>query len=74
LPQSEQIISKTTGKKIKTVGNKWSNFQTEKFQTNSQPYYVLIDTNGNKLTEPVAYEPNVNNYSAFLQKGIDNFK
>ncbi|WP_240723621.1 cytochrome c biogenesis protein CcdA [Flavobacterium sp. J27] len=74
LPENEQMISKTTGKKIKTIGNKWSDFQTEKFQTNSQPYYVIIDTNGEKLSEPVAYEPNVTKYAAFLQAGIENFK
>lgn len=73
LPENEQFISKTTGKKIKTVGNKWSDFQTEKFQTNSQPYYALMDTNGNLLSKPAAYEPDVKKYVAFLQKGIENF-
>ncbi|KOP37406.1 DUF255 domain-containing protein [Flavobacterium sp. WLB] len=73
LPEKEQFISKTTGKKIKTIGNKWSNFQTEKFQTNSQPYYALMDTNGNMLSKPAAYEPDVKKYAAFLQKGIENF-
>lgn len=74
LPEHEQIVSKTTGKRIKTVGNKWSDFQTAKFQTNSQPYYVLMDTNGNTLSDAVAYEPNVKVYADFLQKGIENFK
>lgn len=74
LPEKEQIISVTTGKKIKTVGNKWSDFQTAKFQTNSQPYYVVMDTSGNMLSKPVAYEPDVKTYAAFLEKGIKNFK
>jgi len=74
LPEKEQIISATTGKKIKTVGNKWSDFQTAKFQTNSQPYYVVMDTSGNMLSKPVAYEPDVKTYAAFLEKGIKNFK
>ncbi len=73
LPQNEQYISTTTGKKIKTVGNKWSDFQTTKFKTNSQPYYVTVDTDGNMLNKPVAYEPNAEKYAAFLQKGMDKF-
>ncbi len=74
LPEKEQTISKTTGKKIETLGNKWSDFQTTKFQTNSQPYYVAIDTTGNILSKPMAYEPNVKIYADFLQKGIEDFK
>lgn len=74
LPESEQVVSATTGKKIKTIGNKWSDFQTARFQTNSQPYYVVMDTNGKVLNKPVAYEPDPEKYAAFLQQGIDNFK
>ena len=74
LPENEQIVSPTTGKKLKTVGNKWSDFQTTKFKTNSQPYYVITDTDGNTLTKPVAYEPDAQTYAQFIQKGIENFK
>ncbi|MDR3025033.1 MAG: thioredoxin family protein [Chryseobacterium sp.] len=74
LPEKEQFISGTTGKKIKTIGNKWSDFQTSRFQTNSQPYYVIVNTNGNKLVDPIAYEPDVKKYAVFLQKGIDSNK
>ena len=28
LPESEQYVSETTGKKVRTVGNKWTDFQT----------------------------------------------
>ena len=74
LPKNEQVISATTGKKIKTVGNKWSDFQTTKFQTNSQPYYVVVDNNGEMLNKAVAYEPNVKKYAAFLRDGIEKFR
>ncbi|WP_433902736.1 protein-disulfide reductase DsbD family protein [Sphingobacterium puteale] len=71
LPESQRVVSKSTGKLIKTLGNKWSDFQTTKFHTNSQPYYVVVDTNGNQLTDAVAYEPNAKKYAAFLQAGIE---
>ncbi len=74
LPETEQYTSQTTRKKIKTVGNKWSDFQTTKFHTNSQPYYVAVDTNGAILHQPVAYEPNVEKYAEFLQEGINKFE
>src|SRR5690606_42149488 len=43
LPENEQYSSETTGKKIKTVGNKWSDFQIEKYQANAQHYYIVLD-------------------------------
>lgn len=73
LPQNEQIVSATTGKKIKTIGNKWSDFQTTKFQTNSQPYYVVVDHDGEMLNQPIAYEPNAKKYATFLRDGIEKF-
>ena len=43
LPESEQYISRFSGKKIITLGNKWSEFQARKFGSNAQPYYVILD-------------------------------
>ncbi len=70
LPEKEVYVSQTTGKKIRTIGNKWSDFQTTRFKTNSQPFYVLIDTNENLLGKPIGYEPDVDRYSEFLQAGL----
>ncbi len=73
LPESEQYVSKTTGKKIKTIGNKWSDFQITRYKANAQPYYVLVDHNEENLSKPVGYTPNGNEYLGWLKKGIDNF-
>ncbi|AXT55948.1 thiol:disulfide interchange protein [Aquimarina sp. AD1] len=73
LPESEQYVSKTTGKKIKTIGNKWSDFQITRYKANAQPYYVLVDHNEENLSKPVGYTPNENEYLGWLKKGIDNF-
>ena len=73
LSESEQYISKTTGKKIRTIGNKWSDFQIKKYRANAQPYYILLDHNGNNLNVYSAYNPNVDIYYEWLKKGIDNF-
>jgi len=73
LPEAEQYISKTTGKKIKSVGNKWSDFQIEKYQANAQPYYIVLDNDGNSLNTPVGYTPEVSEYENWLKKGITNY-
>ncbi len=69
LPESEQFISPTSGRKIRSTGNKWSDFQARVFQTNSQPYYVLLDNKGKLLAEPRGYTPDVKAYAAFLDEG-----
>ncbi|RXG11391.1 thiol:disulfide interchange protein DsbD [Leeuwenhoekiella aestuarii] len=74
LPKSEQYISETTGKKIKTIGNKWSDFQIKHYKANAQPYYVLIDNNGENLNEPTAYDPDIDSYLNWLKEGIENYR
>lgn len=74
LPEAEQYTSETTGKRIETVGNKWSDFQIKKYGANAQPYYVLIDHNENNLNAPVGYTPDVEEYQAWLKEGIKNFE
>ena len=74
LPKSEQYTSEVTGKKIKYIGNKWSDFQIKKYKANAQPYYVLLDHKGNNLNEHTAYNPDINQYLDWLHDGIEKFK
>jgi thiol:disulfide interchange protein DsbD len=74
LPDAEQFISAATGKKVKTIGNKWSDFQTVKFQTNSQPYYVIADQNGNSLVPVKGFDTSIEAYIDFLKSGITEYK
>ena len=78
LPEKEQILVKrTTGdgfRKLKNYGHKWAHFQTEFFNTNSQPYYVLLNPDGKEvLTSPVGYTPDEEDYLSFLQCGLESF-
>ena len=68
LPENEKYVSET-GKKIKTLGNKWSDLQAKRFQTNSQPYYVIVNSDGNMIVPPQAFNLNVQNYIDFLDSG-----
>tara|TARA_R100000935_G_scaffold58415_2_gene95383 strand:- start:60597 stop:62567 length:1971 start_codon:yes stop_codon:yes gene_type:complete len=74
LPEDEQYVSPETGKKIKTIGNKWSDFQIKKYQTNAQPYYVLMDHNEKNLVKPEDYNPDAEAYENWLKSGVEAFK
>ena len=76
LPKEEQFAYELNGKKkrVRTVGNKWSFLETDCFLTNTQPYYVLLNHEGEHLTAPKAYTPDVAEYKNFLQAGVTNFK
>lgn len=62
------------GKKLKYIGQKWSEMQTIKYKTNTQPFYVLMNHNEENLNTPVGYTPNVKEYNNWMKEGIENFK
>lgn len=74
LPNGEELESKISGKKLRYIGQKWSEFQILKYEANAQPFYVLMDHNGENLIEPIGYTPDADEYYAWLQKGIDAFE
>lgn len=74
LPEPEKYVSKITGKKVKTTGNKYSDLQTTRFKTNSQPYYTLLDQNEQLLITPQGYDPNIEKFISFLDSGKDEFQ
>jgi thiol:disulfide interchange protein len=74
LPEHEQITSAFSGKKIKTIGNKWSDFQAVSFNTNSQPYYVLLSSDGKQLASPQGADYDPIRFQDFLEKGIKAFE
>jgi thiol:disulfide interchange protein DsbD len=74
LPQSEWITSKYDGKVKKSIGKKYADYQISRFNINAQPYYVLLDTSGNVLTKPVAYNLHVDDFVKFLDTGLSTFR
>ena len=59
---------------LRTIGDKWSYLQRVKFGANTQPFYVLIDNDGNPLNGSRSYDEDIQKYLDFLQKGLDNYK
>ncbi|MEH6304450.1 cytochrome c biogenesis protein CcdA [Olivibacter sp. CPCC 100613] len=74
LPQDEQYISTYSKKKINTIGKKWSDFQASKFNSNSQPLYVIVDSDGDVLVPPQGANYDPQNYIEFLESGIKAYK
>ncbi|MCR5014564.1 MAG: thioredoxin family protein [Bacteroidales bacterium] len=74
LPKEEWYTSTYDGKEKKTIGRKWADFQIAKFGTNAQPYYCLMDHNGNLLMKPRAYDLDKDAFVNFLKEGISNFQ
>ena len=74
MPEEEWITSSRDGKIKKTIGRKYADFQITRYNTNAQPYYVINDSNENQLVPPRAYNLNVDEFIAFLEKGIENYK
>jgi len=74
LPEDEEVDSKLKpGRKLKYIGQKWSEFQTIKYKANTQPFYVLMDHNEEDLISPVAYTPDAEEYFVWLKEGVNNF-
>ena len=75
LPESEHRVEKYGGKdfRIRTVGNKWSYLQASRFDRNAQPFYVMIDHEGNHIGGSAGYDPNPDIFVDFLKDGLNEF-
>lgn len=71
----EPITVLENGKKIKleTIGDKWSYLQRHKFAASTQPFYVLLDNNGNALAKPYSYNENVAEFMYWIEAGMKQY-
>jgi thiol:disulfide interchange protein DsbD len=81
LSQGEQFTSTYSGKKITTLGGKWTDLELSRFNANAQPLYVMLDSNGNLLKDengkeivPSPADYNIASYTKFLESGIKAYK
>ncbi|NSW44285.1 MAG: thioredoxin family protein [Bacteroidales bacterium] len=73
LPKEDWIVSKIDGKTKTSIGKKFADFQISRFNVNAQPYYVLLDTSGNLIIPPRAYNLDVEAFIQFLDDGLQKF-
>ncbi|NML65056.1 hypothetical protein HHL22_07540 [Hymenobacter sp. RP-2-7] len=75
LPAAEQTVSKFSGKQLRTLANKWSDLQASRYNSNSQPDYVLLDPRTEKtLVPPLGADYDVDRFRAFLESGLAAYK
>ena len=75
LPEDEWRTESFGGKdfKIKTVGNKWTFMEVERYGTNAQPFYVILDHDENVLSGSASYDSDPKVFLKFLEDGVKNF-
>jgi thiol:disulfide interchange protein DsbD len=73
VPENEWITSKYDGKVKKSIGRIYADLQISRYNINSQPYYVLLDTAGNMLAPPRAYNLHIDEFVKWLDGGLGNF-
>ncbi len=61
-------------KKIRTVGDKWSYLQEVKFNANSQPYYVVLNSKGELMSGPFVYKEDIDGFLDFLKRGKERYE
>ena len=74
-PLAKPFEVEVNGKMImlETVGDKWTYLQGHRFGANAQPFYVLVDADGNPLCGSYSFNLDVDAYIDFLEKGLKKF-
>lgn len=70
-PLPEPIYVNENGRQVKleTYGDRWSYLQRHKFNANSQPYYAVLNENGELASGPYFYDEDVEKFIEFLNAG-----
>ena len=76
LPEPIEVTGANGEKRVlRTVGAKWSWLQSQKFGSNAQPFYVVVDgATGHPLVGSRGFSEDIGAYLGFLQKGIEQYK
>jgi cytochrome c biogenesis protein CcdA/thioredoxin-related protein len=75
IPENQWRIEKYGGKEfhIRTIGKKWSYLQASQFNRNAQPYYVLINHEGDQIGGSAGYNPDADVFLEYLNDALTNF-
>ena len=73
LPEDEWVTSTYDGKIKKTIGKINADLEISHFRVNSQPYYVILDTNEKVLVSPIGHTLDIREFINFLDQGKKAF-
>jgi thiol:disulfide interchange protein len=81
LDVKDQYTSTYSFEKITNIGKKWSELEASRFNSNSQPLYVILDSDGKELTDKngvtlphYSADYHIPAYIKFLDSGIAAYK
>jgi len=72
--QESDYLTDENGNVLKMLGEKNTYIGLHKYQSNSQPCYFIVDTDGSVLAGPQYYELDIDKYLQFLESGVTAFK
>ena len=73
LTEATEVEESVEVRTLRTIGDKWSYLQRMKFGANAQPFYVILDNDGNPLAGSRSYNEDIQEYISFLRGGISNY-
>lgn len=73
LPAAEQYTSSVTGKKVTTIGGKMIDFEISKYNSNAQPFYVIVNEKGESLAVPQGAS-DIETFKKYLDSGLAAYK
>lgn len=73
LPEPIVVNDNGTDRKLRTVGDKWSFLQSRKFGATAQPFYVLLDNEGNVLEKSYSYDEDIPKFLLWLNSGLSRY-
>ncbi len=73
LAEPIEVEENGTKRKLRTLGDKYSYIQRHRFGANAQPFYVILDENGEPITGSYAFNESVDDFIKFLNAGLKNY-
>ena len=74
LPKADTSYHNGVAKIITTVGEKNSRFQTQRFDNNSQPHFVILSSNGEDVIDQFGYLPDAEKVDSILSMALEKYK
>lgn len=74
LPEPIEVEENGQTRKLRTLGDKYSYIQRSRFGANAQPFYVILDEDGNPMAGSYGFNESVDEFLEYLDFGLQNYK
>lgn len=70
----QEVVWHGANRKLKSIGDRWSFLQSTKYKSQTQPQYWIIDHNEKHYSDSTSYDPDVQKYIRWLDRGLENYR